>query len=190
MIGEEPEESFGPGADELEADSRRNQNHETVFGADAALRPDPFAGRSSLPGMVAGCQRLGRPGKALRSRAGVGASGSGGRQHAAARAVHRGSWEVDVDETLTGRLDRCIRRDRAMKTGLARELETKTPQMRANLAALAAVEASLAAGDRVDAGEIARRQAEAAGFHETIEAIGIMILRARAWSSTPPAPSS
>lgn len=83
-----------------------------------------------------------------------------------------------MEKDLTGRLDRCIQRDRAMKTGLARELETKTPQMTANVAALAAVEALLAAGGGVDVSEIARRHEEAAGFHETIEAIGIMILRA------------
>jgi hypothetical protein len=76
------------------------------------------------------------------------------------------------------RLDQCIRRDRSTGTGLARELAAKAPQMTANVTALATLEASLASGNHADDAEAVRRFEEADNFRHSVEAIGIMILRA------------
>jgi hypothetical protein len=82
-----------------------------------------------------------------------------------------------VRKGLDVRLDRCIWRDRAMGTGLADELTAKAPQMEANIAALEEHEAARAVDGHVDAAEVAHRHREADGFCQTIEAIGIMVMR-------------
>jgi hypothetical protein len=82
-----------------------------------------------------------------------------------------------VQKGLAVRIDRCIWRDRTMGTGLADELTAKAPQMEANIAALEEHEAARVVGRRVDAEEVAQRHREADGFCQTIEAIGIMVMR-------------
>ncbi|HEX8199863.1 MAG TPA: hypothetical protein VF590_05205 [Isosphaeraceae bacterium] len=79
---------------------------------------------------------------------------------------------------LTTWLERCIGRDRSMRTGLADELTAKAPRMRANLAALEGCEAAGTGGGRLDAEEAAGRLREAADFCHAIEAIGIVVMRA------------
>ena len=83
-----------------------------------------------------------------------------------------------MQKGLAVRIDRCIWRDRTMGTGLADELTAKAPQMEANAAALEGHEATRASGGRVDAEDAARRHQEATGFCQSIEAIGIMVMRA------------
>jgi hypothetical protein len=76
------------------------------------------------------------------------------------------------------RLDRVSGATTRRGQGLARELAAKAPQMTANVTALATLEASLASGQRADDAEAVRRFEEADNFRHSVEAIGIMILRA------------
>ena len=65
-----------------------------------------------------------------------------------------------------------------MGLGLAAELEAKAPQVEANAAALSQFQEAIAQGARLDAAEATRRLAESVGLGQSIEAIGIMVMRA------------